>query len=171
MIMAHGLTRGLPDGFLGVQVRRGHRQRHDLQPWVCSEDIANGGSLMPPCPVPEQQDRHVGIGGQDVFEMCRRGGGIQRPALLGKHLSGLQVQATIEAGLGASRIGRYDGWLPTRCPCPVRGGLEIQARFIFGQDHCVGRRLPDVNQFFSSCSSKATTSLSRRDLNTFCVRW
>ncbi len=70
-----------------------------------------------------------------------------------------------------SRISRYAGRLPAWCPCPLRGGLEIQARFIFRQDHRSGRRLSNIDQFFSSCSSKVTTSTSRRDLNTFCVRW
>jgi len=47
--------------------------------------------------------------------------------------------------------------------------LQVQSGFIFSQKDRIGSILSDIDQFFSSCSSKSATLVSLRALKTFSV--
>jgi hypothetical protein len=83
----------------------------------------------------------------------------------------MQIEGAEEVRLAVARVGAYDRRQSTRCPDLLRRGLQIERCFILGQNHRVRRLLQQVDQFFSSCSSKSTTCVSRRDLKTLAGRW
>ncbi len=106
-----------------------------------------------------------------LFQVLRRRLGVQLLRLQHDLLVGAQVQRAVEVRLGPPRIGRHHRRLPLRRSHPQQRRLQVQARCVFRQDHRLRRVLPRVDQFCSSCSSKAKMSRSERDVQTFCVRW
>jgi len=135
-----------------------------LQAWVGRQHRPNWLAPVPGCAVPQQQDRHIRIGGQELFQVACAHRRVQPVALQHHFPSCAQVKRPVETGLRALGIGRDDRCLPARRPHPHRRRLQIERGFILRQDHRRGRILRDVDQFFSSNSSKAMTSASRRDL-------
>lgn len=59
MVVADGVTSGLPNMLLRVQVRCAGWIVDDFEPLVVLENLLDGWSSVPWRPVPEEQDRHV----------------------------------------------------------------------------------------------------------------
>ncbi len=159
-----------PHVLLRVQVRRCNRKGQDFQPRMGRQYVADGCALMPRCPVPQQQDRYIRIRRQNLLQVRRARFRVHRPTLGHHRRTCMQIQAAVETGFGASSVCTHVRRLAAWCPGPVGRRLQVQRRFVFGQNQRFGSILPHVNQFFSRCSSKVMTLRSRRDLKTFCVR-
>jgi hypothetical protein len=105
------------------------------------------------------------------LQMACTGLGIHDRLAGGEHSARMQIEGSVEVGLLSIGVGAYDGRLSTGCPDRLRRGLQIERRFVLGQNDGVRRLLQQVDQFFSSCSSKSATCVSRRDLKTLAGRW
>ena len=171
MIVAHCLPRRLPDMLLRIQIWRCHRKLPHLHAWVGRQHLSDLLSPVPRRPVPQQQDRHVGIGCQELLQVPCTRLCVQCGALHDHLLPTAQVQRSIEAGLRSSWVAADHRALTTRSPHAHGRGLQIQRGLVLRQDDRLGCILCDVDQVFSSKSSNAMTWLSWRDLYTFCVRW
>ncbi len=171
MIVTDCPTGGFPDMFLGVQLWRGRWEADQLQAWVGVEDLLNLRTPMPRRTVPQEQDRDVGVRGQDRTQVGCGGSGMHRCRFGHKLVSRLQVQRPIEVGLRPARITANDEWVSTRTPDRHGGRLQVQRRFVFRQNDRFGCSLGHVDQFFSSCVSNSNTARSLRDLNTLVGRW
>jgi hypothetical protein len=171
VIVTDGSPSGFPDVFLGVEIRGGDGQEHDVQSRIGCQQGSESGAIVPGSAVPQQQERAIREGIQDGLQMAGTGFSIHHRFTGSNDLPRMQVERAIEGGLGATGVGPYQWGLTARRPNPVDSGLQIEGSFIFRQDECVRRVLQQVNQFFSSRSSKSATWLSRRDLNTLTGRW
>ncbi len=69
VIVAHRRARRFPHLFLRIQLRRRHRQRHDLQPRVGRLHLANGFPPMPRRAVPHQQQPHIRMRLPQLFQV------------------------------------------------------------------------------------------------------
>ena len=170
MIVTDGTSGGFPDMLLGIEVRRGHREEHDFQTGIGRQELTERLTTMPGRAVPQKQNGAVGKSIEDGLQMMGAGFSIHDRFATGDDLASVQVERAVEVGLGTALVGTDEGCLTTWCPDAVRGGLQVEGGFVLGQNECVGRILQQVDQFFSSCSSKAATCVSRRDLNTLAGR-
>lgn len=87
--------------------------------------------------------------------MLRAGLCVPGGTLLHQFATGLQVQRAEETGPLPPRVDRHDGRAAALRPDAGGGGLQVQAGLVAGQDHGVGGVLGDVDEFFSSRSSKS----------------
>src|SRR5262245_839366 len=90
-------------------------------------------------------------------------GGLHQRRAQDHFLACLQVQSAIEMQMVSPWRNFDDGGLPHGCPHDLLCGLQIERRFIASHNHCGGRTLGRVEQFFSSASSKCMTLVSLRD--------
>ena len=70
-------------------------------------------------------------------------------------LTAEQIKGPLEVQMVALWADAYKGSLPKRIPDVGEGGLKVQAHLVEGQDKPVRVGLPEVNDFFSSGSSKS----------------
>ncbi len=168
--MTDGLPRGFPHVLLRIKVGRCNGQQHEFQAWVGAQHLTDGSTTMPRSTIPEQQDRYVGMCGQQVLQMRSRRFRRQGLRLHSVDVASPQVERAIEGRFGAACVCRYHRGVSAWCPHTRHGRLQVQRRFIHCENHGVWRVLSHINQFFSSCSSKAMTCGSLRDLKTFWVR-
>lgn len=169
--MAHLMTDGFPNLFLRVQVWAGSRKENDLETRVCLQHFVNRLATMPGSAIPKQDDRDVWIGIQDQLQMLCRSFSIHQVGAHRDFLARVQVQSTVEIGLGSSRIRSDHRRMSGRRPNLAGGGLQVQSGFISSQKERMRCVLGNLYQFFSSCSSKSATFVSLRDLKTFSVFW
>lgn len=164
-------SRSFPDVLLRIEIGRRGREAHDLQARVVGQHLPHCCSLVPGCAIPQQQDGLIGIGVQNGLEMHRRRIAVHHRAPADDLRTRLEVQGAVEVGFTPSRIDPHRGCCTARCPDRRRGRLQVQCRFVFGQDDRLGCILYRINQFFSIWSSKSSTAWGRRERKTRAGRW
>lgn len=70
-------------------------------------------------------------------------------------LTAEQIKGAVEVKMVALWADAYNGSLPKRIPDVGESGLKVQAHLVEGEDKPVRVGLTEVNDFFSSCSSKS----------------
>lgn len=164
VIVAVVRAHSFPDVLLRVEVRGRGRKSEDLQAWFGAEDALDGLAAMPGGAVPQQENGLRRVSGQQPQQISRRRVSIHELCAHHGGVTGHQVERPKEVRTLASRVEPGNGCLTPTMPDHRQGRLQIQGRFIAGQENGVRCVLGGVNQFFSSASSKAITACSLQDL-------
>jgi hypothetical protein len=171
VIVTHGSANCFPNVFLWIEIWRSYWKEHKFQARIGSQQRAECRATMPRSAVPQQQDTTVGKSIEDGLQMARTCFSIHNRLSGGDHVASMKIEGAKEVRLAAARVSAHDRRQSARCPDLLCRGLQIERSFILGQNDRVRRHLQQVNQFFSSCSSKSATCVSRRDLKTLAGRW
>lgn len=132
MIMAHRAASSFPDMLLRVQIRSADREVHNLQVGMSLQEAADHGPFMPTGAIPEQDERSIGIGRQELFQMLNRNLSIHLLGAQDNLLAGMQVEGAVEIHLVPLRIRADHRGLASQSPNGHRGGLEVEGSFISG---------------------------------------
>jgi len=171
VIVTHSTADCFPNVFLWIEIWRSYWKEHEFQARIGSQKRAECRATMPRSAVPKQQDATVGKSIKDDLQMARTCLSIHDRLTSRDHVAGMKIESAEEVRLAATRVSAYDRRQSARCPDALCRGLQIERSFILGQNHRVRRFLQQVDQFFSSCSSKSAICVSRRDLKTLAGRW
>lgn len=158
MIVTDGIPRSLPDMFLRVQLGAGGWEMQSLDEGMGLEKVAHDGTFMPGSTIPEQEQRSIGVAGEQFIEKLNR----CYTALFGKSARDFMARHNIQGSIKMPMIALWadaKGWrLPPRRPDPCHRGLKIQAHLIHRHNHTVWVILAKIGYFFSNSASNSATT-------------
>lgn len=157
MIVTDMLARSLPYVLLWIQVRCSRWKPQKFKTRVGGQEIPYGRPAMPGRSIPEQQDWLVRNRIRDLFQIRRGCDRIHDLSLHHDFLTREHIQAAIEVDFLPTGVNPNRRCLPNRCPNAHRRRLQIQNDFIDGENDRFRCILLDIDQFFSSLSSKSAT--------------
>lgn len=123
MIVTDRFPGRFPDVLLGVEVGRSRREEENLEPGICLEHVFDGLTLMPFGPVPEQQNRLMGIGSQHFLEEESRHIRVHDLGAQDRFLAGQEIEGAVKVGQGTAAITLDERRLTNHTPDPHEGGL------------------------------------------------
>ncbi len=148
VVVAHRLTRRLPDRLLRIELRRTGGKPHNLQTRVRLKNRPDSRAAVPRSPIPQQQDRAIRIRQHKPLQEQSRHFSVHQIRAQDDLLATVQVECPVEVSGIAPRIGFDHRSQSHRRPYPLQGRLQIQPRFVASQYHGVRRTLRRVHQLF-----------------------
>ncbi len=148
MIVTDCLPGSFPDLLLRVQVRRSRWKVNHFQTWMSCQEVSPVLTLMPTGSIPEQYDRSVRIGFQQLLHVCCRTLTGQLSGAQGNHSSTMQIEGGKEVHLLPIGVGSHQRGLTPRRPDGHGSGLQVKCSFIPCQKEGIWSILGEVNHFF-----------------------
>ena len=126
MVVRNFGSGGFPDMLLGIEFRCGCRENNDFETRVGIKHSLNGWTPMPGCFVPEEQNRLVRKGSQQLEQKECTGLGIHEWGTQDRLLTCGQVQSTIEVRTLSTWMTLHPRRLPAWMPDEPQGRLQIK---------------------------------------------
>jgi len=98
MVVTDGLAGSFPDVLLGIEVRGRGRELDNLEPGMSVEHLLDGRAAMPGSFIPEEQDRLVRIGEQELLQEQGRGLSRHDRSAQDNLSTGGQIESAVEMG-------------------------------------------------------------------------